>query len=158
MKLVLRREQMFTGVGYRPETEQRVLVRARKDGKLLLLRHETLTSTSTFDEYTEPRGFTTRMMYSSEQIITTHRLVKTTMPTPTFMRAPGESPGMFALESALDELAYKLNMDPVQLRIINHADTDPESGRPWSSKSLKECYKAGAEKFGWSKRNPSQAP
>lgn len=155
VRLVLRRDQMFTGVGYRPETEQRVQLKARKDGKLLLLRHETLTSTSTFDEFTEPAGFTSRMLYASEQIATTHRLVKTTLPTPTFMRAPGESPGMFALESALDELAYKLNMDPVQLRSINHADTDPESGRPWSSKSLKECYKAAADKFGWSKRNPT---
>jgi xanthine dehydrogenase YagR molybdenum-binding subunit len=155
VKLVLRREQMFAGVGYRPETEQRVQLKARKDGKLLLLRHETLTSTSTFDEFTEPASLTSRMLYASEQITTSHRLVRTTMATPTFMRAPGESPGMFALESALDELAYKLNMDPVALRLVNHADTDPESGKPWSSKSLKECYRAGAEKFGWSKRNPT---
>jgi xanthine dehydrogenase YagR molybdenum-binding subunit len=146
---------MFAGVGYRPETEQRLRLTARKDGKLLLVRHETLTSTSTFDEFTEPAGLTTRMLYAAEQITTSHRLVRTTMPTPTFMRAPGESPGMFALESGLDELAYKLNMDPVALRLVNHADTDPESGRPWSSKSLKECYRAGAEKFGWSKRNPT---
>ncbi len=155
VKLVLRREQMYGPVGYRPETEQHVQLQALKDGKLLLVRHETLSSTSTFDEFTEPSGFQTKMLYASERTLTTHRLVKLTMGTPTFTRAPGESSGTFALESALDELSYKLNMDPVALRLVNHADTDPESGKPWSSKSLKEAYRVGGEKFGWSKRNPT---
>ncbi len=155
VKLVLRRDQMFGPVGYRPETEQRVQLQARKDGKLLLIRHEVVNPTSTFDEFAEPSGMQTRMLYASEQIITSHRLVKLTMGTPTFTRAPGESTGTFALESAMDELAYKLNMDPIALRVKNHADKDPESGNPWSSKSLKECYRVGAEKFGWSKRTPT---
>ncbi|SEU12851.1 xanthine dehydrogenase family protein molybdopterin-binding subunit [Stigmatella erecta] len=155
VKLVLRRDQMFGPVGYRPETEQRVQLKARKDGKLLLIRHETTSSTSTFDEFAEPSSMQTRILYASEQIITSHRLVRLTMGTPTFTRAPGESTGTFALESALDELAYKLNLDPVALRLQNHADQDPESGNPWSSKSLKECYRVGAEKFGWAKRNPT---
>ncbi|WP_224250090.1 xanthine dehydrogenase family protein molybdopterin-binding subunit [Hyalangium gracile] len=154
VKLVLRRDQMYGPVGYRPETEQRVQLQARKDGKLLLVRHESTSSTSTFDEFTEPCGMQTRMLYDSERIITSHRLVRLTMGTPTFTRAPGESSGTFALESALDELAYKLGMDPVELRLKNHADKDPESGKPWSSKSLKECYRVGAEKFGWARRNP----
>jgi xanthine dehydrogenase YagR molybdenum-binding subunit len=155
VKLVLRRDQMFGPVGYRPETEQRVQLKARRDGKLLLIRHETTSSTSTFDEFAEPSGMQSRMLYASEQIITSHQLVRLTLGTPTFTRAPGESTGTFALESAMDELAYKLNLDPVELRLKNHADQDPESGRPWSSKSLKECYRVGAEKFGWAKRTPT---
>ncbi len=83
---------------------------------------------------------------------TRERLVRLDIGTPTFTRAPGESSGSFAIESAMDELAYALKMDPLELRLKNHADTDPESGKPWSSKSLKECYRAGAERFGWSKR------
>ncbi|WP_224367575.1 xanthine dehydrogenase family protein molybdopterin-binding subunit [Hyalangium versicolor] len=155
VKLVLRRDQMFAMVGFRPETEQRVQLQARKDGKLLLVRHETVNPTSVFDEFTEPSAFQTRMLYASERIVTAHRLVKLNVGTPTFTRAPGESTGTFALESALDELAYKLNVDPVALRLVNHADQDPESGHPWSSKSLKDCYRVAAEKFGWSKRNPA---
>lgn len=155
VKLVLRRDQMFGPVGYRPATEQRVQLQARKDGKLLLLRHETVSTTSTYDEFSEPCGMQSRMLYDSNRIITSHRLVQLSLGTPTFTRAPGEASGTFALESALDELAYKLQMDPVALRIKNHADKDPESGKPWSSKSLKECYRAGAEKFGWAKRNPT---
>jgi xanthine dehydrogenase YagR molybdenum-binding subunit len=81
-------------------------------------------------------------------------VVELDLASPTYMRAPGENPGMFALESALDELAYALKLDPVQLRLINHAETDPSDGKPWSSKSLKECYAQGAARFGWSKRNP----
>jgi xanthine dehydrogenase YagR molybdenum-binding subunit len=155
VKLVLRRDQMSGPVGFRPETEQHVKLQARKDGKLLLIRHESISPTSTFDEFTESCGMVTRMLYASERIETSHRLVKLTMGTPTFMRAPGEATGTFALESALDELAHTLNMDPIALRLINHADTDPESGRPWSSKSLKQCYRLGAERFGWAKRNPT---
>jgi xanthine dehydrogenase YagR molybdenum-binding subunit len=152
VKLVLRREQMFGPVGYRPHTQQRVQLQARQDGGLLLVRHDTVSTTSTFDEFPEPCGAVSRMLYQSEQILTSHRLVRLTMGTPTFMRAPGEASGTFALESALDELAVKLKMDPIELRLRNHADKDPETGHPFSSKSLKECYRQGAEKFGWSKR------
>ncbi len=154
VKLVLQRPQMFGPVGFRPETHQRVKLQAGKDGKLLLVRHETLNPTSTFDEFTEPSGMQTRMLYASERIETTHRLVRLTLGTPTFTRAPGEASGTFALESAMDELAYKLQMDPVALRMRNYAEKDPESGRPWSSKSLKACYHVASEQFGWARRKP----
>jgi xanthine dehydrogenase YagR molybdenum-binding subunit len=155
VKLVLRREQMFGPVGYRPETEQRLKLQARKDGKLLLVRHESWSTTSMFDEFSEPCAFATRKLYAGERVETSHRLVRLTMGTPTFTRAPGEAPGIFALESAMDELAYKLNMDPLALRIINHTDTDPETQRPWSSKSLKQCYQVAAERFDWARLTPT---
>ncbi|MET0401464.1 MAG: xanthine dehydrogenase family protein molybdopterin-binding subunit, partial [Cystobacter sp.] len=155
VKLVLRREQMFGPVGFRPETHQRLQLEAREDGTLLKVRHEVLASTSTFDEFVEPSAAVTRMLYASGQIVTSHRLARLNIGTPTFMRAPGEASGTHALECALDELAVKLQMDPIALRLKNHADKDPETGLPWSSKSLKECYRVGAEKFGWSRRTPA---
>ncbi|RKG89147.1 xanthine dehydrogenase family protein molybdopterin-binding subunit [Corallococcus terminator] len=155
VKLVLRREQMFSQVGFRPETQQRLQLQAREDGKLLLVKHDTVSCTSEFDEFVEPSGKSTRMLYASDRITTSHRLVRLSVGTPTFMRAPGEASGTFALESALDELAVKLKMDPVALRLKNHADKDPETGHPWSSKSLKECYRVAGDRFGWAKRDPT---
>ncbi|MBM7112311.1 xanthine dehydrogenase family protein molybdopterin-binding subunit [Archangium primigenium] len=155
VKLVLRREQMFGPVGFRPETHQRVRLEARKDGGLLRVRHDVLTATSTFDEFVEPSAAVTRILYASEQIATSHRLARLSLGTPTFMRAPGEASGLHALECAMDELAHTLGMDPLALRLRNHADTDPETGLPWSSKSLKECYRVGAERFGWARRDPT---
>jgi xanthine dehydrogenase YagR molybdenum-binding subunit len=96
----------------------------------------------------------TRILYDCPNQETSHRLVKLNVGTPTFMRAPGEATGLFALESALDELAYALEMDPIALRLRNYAEADPESGHPWSSKSLRQCYSLGADRFGWSRRNP----
>ena len=95
------------------------------------------------------------MSYACPNVVTTHRLVSLNTGTPTFMRAPGEASGSFALESAMDELAYALKIDPIELRLRNYADIDPDKGLPWSSKSLKECYKLGAERFGWQQRNPT---
>jgi len=92
------------------------------------------------------------MLYKVENQITAHRLIQLNEGTPTFMRAPGETPGNFALESAMDELSYTLKMDPVELRLKNYAEVDPQDGRPWSSKYLKECYSTGASRFGWSAR------
>ena len=155
VKLVLRREQMFGPVGFRPETHQRLRLEAREDGTLLRVRHDVLVPTSTFDEFVEPSAAVTRMLYASGQIQTSHRLARLNIGTPTFMRAPGEASGTYALECALDELATQLKMDPIALRLKNHADKDPETGHPWSSKSLKECYRVGAEKFGWAKRSPA---
>ena len=94
------------------------------------------------------------MLYASPNIATTHRLARLTLGTPSFMRAPGEASGTFALESAMDELAIQLKIDPIDLRLRNYAENDPGTGHPFSSKSLKECYRLGAEQFGWSKRNP----
>jgi xanthine dehydrogenase YagR molybdenum-binding subunit len=153
VKLVLSRRQMYGPVGARPQTEQKITLGATRDGALTAIRHESISHTSRFEDFLEPAAMQTRMLYSSPNIETTHRLVKLDLGTPTFQRAPGESTGTFALESAMDELAVALNMDPVALRLKNYADVDPESGKPWSSKSLRECYRVAGERFGWSKRN-----
>lgn len=155
VKLVLERTQMFGPVGFRPETLQQVALGATRDGKLIALRHAGTSITSTFDEFIEPVAKTARMIYDCPHIETSHRLVRLNVGTPTYMRAPGEASGSFALESAMDELAYALAIDPIALRLQNYAEVDAEKKLPWSSKSLKECYRQGAERFGWSKRNPT---
>ncbi|MBW4594509.1 MAG: xanthine dehydrogenase family protein molybdopterin-binding subunit [Brasilonema angustatum HA4187-MV1] len=154
VKLVLGRIQMYGPVGFRPETIQQVSLGATRDGKLTALRHTGTSQTSTFDEFIEPVGKSARMMYACPNIETSHRLVQLDQGTPTFMRAPGEASGSFALESAMDELAYALKIDPIELRLRNYAEVDPSKNLPWSSKSLRECYKVAAERFGWQKRNP----
>src|SRR5262249_20800458 len=116
VKLTLTRKQMFSGCGHRSETRKRVSLGASRDGKLPPIKHDTLVQTSTMDEFVEPCGTTTRFLYSCPNVVITHQAVWVNIATPTSMRPPGESPGLFALESALDELAYKLNMDPVRLR------------------------------------------
>lgn len=152
VKLVLTRRQMYGPVGARPQTSQHVLLGAKRDGRLTAVQHDSLSHTSRYEDYTESCAAVTRMLYACPNIETTHRLVKLDLGAPTFQRAPGEAPGTFALESAMDELAHALSMDPVELRLKNYAEQDPESGRPWSSKSLRECYRVGAERFGWAKR------
>src|SRR5947209_3869666 len=126
VRLATTRQQMFANMGHRAETEQRVVLGATSDGKLTAIIHEGLSHNSTYDEFVEPFSKPTHMMYACENFRASQRLVSLNVGTPTYMRAPGETSGMFALESALDELAYKLNVDPVHLRLINHADTDPD--------------------------------
>jgi xanthine dehydrogenase YagR molybdenum-binding subunit len=155
VRLATTRQQMFSNMGHRAETEQRVALGATSDGKLTAIIHEGISHTSVYDEYVEPFSKATHMMYAAENFRASQRLVPLNVGTPTYMRAPGETSGMFALESALDELAYKLNMDPIKLRLVNHADTDPDEKLPWSTKLLKESYKLGAERFGWSRRKPT---
>lgn len=157
VRLAVTRQQMFDNTGHRAETEQRVALGATKAGRLTSIIHEGLQHNSTYDEFVEPFSKPTHMMYASENFRASQRLVNINVGTPTYMRAPGETPGMYALESALDELAYKLNIDPIQLRLINHADTDPDEKLPWSTKLLKESYNVGAERFGWSRRKPAPA-
>ncbi len=157
VRLATTRQQMFANMGHRAETEQRVALGAGPDGKLTAIVHEGLSHTSVYDEYVEPFSKATHMLYAAENFRASQRLVPLNVGTPTYMRAPGETSGMFALESALDELAYKLNLDPVQLRLINHADTDPDEKLPWSTKLLKESYQKGAEIFGWARRRPQPA-
>jgi len=154
VKLVLERTQMFSKVGHRANTKQRVVASARGDGGLVLLRHESVNSTSGFEDFSEPCTAATRMLYQSECIETQQRLVRLSTGTPTFMRAPGEAPGSFALESAMDELAVSLRMDPVAFRLANYAERDPSEGKPFSSKALRECYRVAAERFGWARRTP----
>lgn len=154
VKLVLTRPQMFTIPGYRPLTVQKVALGATRDGKLTAIRHEATGQTSTYEEYTETVLDPTRQLYACPNVGTRYRIAAMNVNSPTPMRGPGEATGLSALECALDELAAALKMDPVELRLKNHADADPQTGRPWSSKSLKECYERAAEKFGWAKRDP----
>ncbi|GAB3425732.1 xanthine dehydrogenase family protein molybdopterin-binding subunit [Massilia solisilvae] len=154
VKLVLDRNQMFGPVGTRPITAQRMKLAAMSDGRLTASSHDVLAYTSTIEDWIEPSALVTRMLYASPCQATTHRLARMNLGTPTFMRAPGEATGTFALEAALDELACQLGIDPVELRLRNYAEHDPEKNLPFSSKSLRQCYETGAERFGWSRRNP----
>ena len=155
VKIVLTRRQMFGPVGGRPHTVQHITLGARRDGTLTALRHDCTSSTSTIDEWPEPSALATRMLYDCPNEETNHHLVRLNVGTPTFMRAPGEATGTFALESAFDELAYALKIDPIALRLKNYAEADPDTGKPWSSKSLRECYALGAERFAWVRRDPT---
>ncbi|MFP3566327.1 xanthine dehydrogenase family protein molybdopterin-binding subunit [Paraburkholderia sp. SIMBA_030] len=155
VRLVLERPQMFGPVGGRPRTEQHLVLGARHDGTLTAIRHDSISNTSMIEDWTETCCMVTRMLYAVPNQVTTHRLVPLNVGTPTFMRAPGETTGSFALESAMDELAAALKMDPLALRMKNYADADPQENKPWSSKALRECYQLGAEKFGWSRRTPA---
>jgi len=152
VKLVLTRQQMFSLVGHRPRTEQRLALGADASGKLLAIRHEVVSDTSRFDEFSEPSALQTRMLYACDNVHTAHRQLRVDLPTPTFTRAPGEASGTFALESALDELAHELRMDPLALRVKNYASRDMGQDKPWSSKSLLSCYERAAQQFGWDKR------
>ncbi len=155
VKIVLDRPQMFGNVGYRPYTEQRVALGADASGKLVSTIHEVKSNTSTFDMFIEPSTALTRALYNVDNLRTSQTYVRLDHGTPTFARAPGESSGSFALESAMDELAYALEIDPLELRLRNYAETDLSKKLPFSSKSLRQCYAAGAERFGWSKRAPA---
>src|SRR4051812_15140686 len=154
VKLALHRHQMFGPVGGRPRTRQKVAVAAQHDGKLPPGRHETVPATSRFDVFVEASALQARHLYASQNIESRHRIVRLDIGTPTFMRAPGESSGSFALESAIDELAHRLEIDPLALRHASYAEKDPADGKPFSSKSLRACYEEGARRFGWEKRSP----
>jgi len=152
VKLVLHRNQMSYMVGYRPYTLQKVAIGASKDGKIVGLSHASYGKTSMYEEFTENVLIMSRMMYDIPNVDTKYRIVPLNVSTPAPMRGPGEATGSFALECALDELSYKLKMDPIALRLANYADKDPDKQLPWSSNYLKKCYELGAEKIGWNKR------
>ncbi|MBV8150021.1 MAG: xanthine dehydrogenase family protein molybdopterin-binding subunit [Candidatus Eremiobacteraeota bacterium] len=152
VKLTLTRAQTFTSHGYQCATEQHLVIGAKKDGTLVAMRHENWTPTSTVDDYVEYPAAATRSLYACPAIATSHRVVRVNRNLPTPMRAPHEGPGAVGLECALDELAWALNVDPIELRIRNHADKDPTTGEPFSQKNLLECYRVGAERFGWERR------
>ena len=154
VKLVLSRKQMFSMTGHRPYTTQRIAMGASKDGKLTSIIHEATGEAASFETYTEKVLNASRFLHACPNVQTKYRLAKLDISAPTFMRAPGEAQGVYALESALDELSYELGIDPLELRQINYAEQDPESNLPWSEKALRECYQKGAEAFGWSQRNP----
>jgi xanthine dehydrogenase YagR molybdenum-binding subunit len=155
VKLALTRQQLFTMVGYRTPTTQRVRLGADADGRLTALIHEAYEQSSFIKEFAEQTTTCSRVMYATASRRTTHRLVRLNVGTPSWKRAPGEAPGMFALESALDELAVATGIDPVELRILNDPDVEPESGRPFSSRNLVACLRTGAEQFGWADRDPT---
>jgi xanthine dehydrogenase YagR molybdenum-binding subunit len=152
VKWMLTRSQMFTGCGARPAMVQRVALGAARDGKLVAIVHENDNPTSLEDSWPEPSVKQTRMLYSCENVRTKTRIWPSTIITPCQMRAPGHAPGTAILEVAMDELAYALKMDPVELRLKNYAERDDDEKKEFSSKSLRECYRQAAEKFGWAKR------
>ncbi|PSR52682.1 aldehyde oxidase [Adhaeribacter arboris] len=153
VRVMLTRQQMFS-FGHRPATLQQVVLGTNPQGSLQAVVHEGFSETSQFEEYTENLVNWSAMLYKCDNVQLAHKLIKIDAYTPLDMRAPGGVTGMFALECAMDELAYKLNIDPLELRYINYSDIDQSQDHPFSSKELKECYRQGAEKFGWSKRNP----
>jgi xanthine dehydrogenase YagR molybdenum-binding subunit len=152
VKLSYTRTQMFTGHGYRPHTWQKVSLGADNSGKLAAIIHQSTNNSPSFQDYSENATSHPRNIYACANVDTPQKIVKTDLPTPAAMRAPGAVSGMFALECAMDELAYALKIDPLELRLINYAEVHPESGKPYSSKALRECYRLGAEKFGWKNR------
>jgi xanthine dehydrogenase YagR molybdenum-binding subunit len=152
VKLVLERPQMFGPVGGRPQTEQRVVLAAGEGNRFLDTQHDVYSHTSTIEDFTEPSALQTRMQYACPNVRTSHRLVPMTVGTPTFQRAPGEATGTFALESAIDELAHRLGIDPIELRRRNEPSMDEDKQLPWSSRRLLECYESGAKAFNWSAR------
>ena len=154
VKVMLSRREMYYGTGYRPHTVQRVALGASRDGDLTAMMHDAYQETSRYEEYSEALLDASRFLHSCPNVYTRHRLAPLNVHTPTWMRAPGEVSGVFALESAMDELAVALNIDPVELRLRNEPEQDEFKKLPFSSRSTRECYRAAAERFGWSRRNP----
>lgn len=153
VKLALERSQMFGPVGSRPATVQRIRLGATAEGKLLGVQHDVVLHTSVMEDFLESSAVPSRSLYASESVVTTHRLVEMNLGVCNEMRAPGEASGMAAFESAIDELAIKLKMDPVELRMLNYAERDEGRELPYTSKNLRACYRVAAERFGWSRRN-----
>jgi xanthine dehydrogenase YagR molybdenum-binding subunit len=154
VKVMLSRRDMYYGVGYRPYTVQRVALGASRDGRLAAILHDGYQETSTYEEFSEALLNASRFLHSCPNVTTRHRIARMNVHTPTYMRAPGEASGVFALESAMDELAVALKLDPVELRLRNEPEQDEFRKLPFSSRSTRECYRAAAERFGWSRRNP----
>jgi xanthine dehydrogenase YagR molybdenum-binding subunit len=154
VKLALTRQQMFSLAGYRTPTIQRVRLAADSDGRLAAVAFDVVEQTSRIKEFAEQTGLPARMMYAAPNRRSTHRLAALDVPVPSWMRAPGECPGMFGPEVAMDELAELLGLDPIELRIRNEPEVDPDSGKPFSSRNLVACLREGAARFGWAERDP----
>ncbi|WP_330335984.1 xanthine dehydrogenase family protein molybdopterin-binding subunit [Streptomyces sp. NBC_00557] len=154
VRVVLTRRQMFSLAGYRSPTVQGVRLGADAEGRLRALEHSSLSLTSTVHEFVEPSAGVARVMYDADAHHTANRVVRLDVPTPTFMRAPGEAPGSFALEAALDELAEKGGIDPVELRLRNDPERGPVSGLPFAGRNVAACFREGARRFGWADRDP----
>jgi xanthine dehydrogenase YagR molybdenum-binding subunit len=154
VKVSVPRTLMFTTVGHRPAIQQRMRLGATQDGKLVSFQNDILQHTSLVDDYVEDCTQVSSLLYSCPNNTAIQHLAHLNVGTPTPMRGPGRTPALFAIESAMDELAIKLHMDPLELRLKNYAETDEASNLPWSSKHLREAYQIGADRFGWSKRDP----
>jgi xanthine dehydrogenase YagR molybdenum-binding subunit len=154
VRVTLTRQQMFALTGHRTPTVQRVRLGAGADARLTALDHLAYSQTSTILEFAEQTAVMSRVMYAAGNLRTSHRVVAQDVPTPRWMRAPGEAPGSFALESAMDELAHAIGIDPIELRIRNEPSAEPASGKPFSSRNLVACYRDGARRFGWAGRDP----
>jgi xanthine dehydrogenase YagR molybdenum-binding subunit len=154
VRLALTRPQAFAATGHREEQEHHLTLGATRTGRLTAIRHEKLSLTSQFDDWAEPATGVSSQIYELENFAGAHRLIRGNTMTPTFTRGPGESVAAFVLESCMDELAHELELDPVELRLLNHGPNDPH-GNPWSSDGLPECLRRGAELFGWDNRNPT---
>jgi xanthine dehydrogenase YagR molybdenum-binding subunit len=152
VKLVLRREQMFGPIGHRAGTRQTLRVGADSDARLTAIAHHTKTASSTYDDFFEPASEVSHTLYASPAIATSYEAVRIDTGTSLFMRAPGEATGSVALESAIDEMAELCGMDPLAFRLKNYAEVEPISGKPFSSKALRDCYIQGAERFDWLRR------
>ncbi|MGC8922289.1 xanthine dehydrogenase family protein molybdopterin-binding subunit [Streptomyces sp. PG2] len=154
VRVVLTRRQMFPLTGYRSPTSQRVRLGADAEGRLRALEHRSVSQTSTVHTFVEPSAGVPRVMVDAPAHHTANLVVPLDVPTPTFMRAPGEAPGSFALESALDELAEKCGLDPIELRVRNEPERSPVSGQPFGARNLLACFHEGARRFGWADRDP----
>ena len=153
VKLALMRQQMFAGVGHRGECEMSMQIATDNNGEIEMLSQKTLTqSHQDQPKFFESAGLMSRVMYRAPNYEMTHRVARNNVSPPIYMRAPGEAPGSFALECAMDEMAHQLGVDPIEFRLTNYAQKDPESGLPWSSKQLKQCYARGAALIGWKER------
>lgn len=154
VRVVLTRRQMFSLTGYRSPTTQRIRLGADPGGRLRALDHRSLNQTSTVWEFVEPGAGVARIMYDADAHRTENRVVRLDVPSPTWMRAPGEAPGSFAVEAALDELAEKCGIDPIELRLRNEPERGPVSGLPFAGRNLAACFREGARRFGWADRDP----
>lgn len=151
-KLALTRQQMYSLTGHRTPTVQRIRLAAAADGRLTAISHEVVQQTARIKEFAEQTAVQTRMMYAAPNRRTRHRLAALDIPVPSWMRAPGEAPGMYAAETAMDELAVACGLDPIELRVRNEPDSDPSTGKPWAGRRLVECLRTGADRFGWDRR------
>lgn len=154
LKVMLSRDQMFTLVGYRPQALQKLGIGAREDGTLVGITHEADAMTASYQTFTEGIVNISRSLYACPNVNTRYKVYPLNLSVPTWMRGPGETTGTYALECAIDEMAYAVNMDPLAFRLLNYSENDPENNRPHSSKFLKEAYQLGADGIGWKDRNP----
>jgi xanthine dehydrogenase YagR molybdenum-binding subunit len=155
VKLAVTRPQTFTAFGGRAGTRHKIALGATPDGKLMSIRYRSLNETSMHGTWVERCGEVAQLMYATPNFSAKHRVVPVNTVTPCALRAPGENPGAWGIESAIDELAYELGLDPLELRLRNYAEHDQHANVPWSTRRLREAFDAGAKAFGWSKRNPT---